>query len=425
MAVRIRLTGFLLAAGTVLLAGCASDAPGVTDPPKPPPPEVTVSKPVSRQVTDYFEFPGQTAAVEEVEVRARVAGYLVNIAFEDGQEVKKDDLLFEIDPRPYKAALDRATAELARLQASLDKSKANLSRAQRLRPSGAISQDEFELHDSNLRVHLASIKAAEAAVREAELNVKFTRVLSPINGQVSRRRITEGNLVQAGPGDATLLTTVVRLDKIYVYFNIDEPALLQFRDLDWRLGQNGRPRHINNLHVPIEVGLPNEEGFPHRGELDFLDNKVDRGTGTICARGIFDNAKRKLTPGLFVRVRVPFGKPHQALLVPERAIVRDQKLKCLWTVAEETVTEGNEVRKVHRVQRHEVQVGSLQKDQPVDLRVIVSGRPQIHADDLVIVKGLQRVRPGDLVTPLPEGPGGATAQGGAKKAGENPAAQAN
>ena len=228
MAARIRLTAVLLAAGTILLAGCASDAPAVVDPPEPPPPEVTVSKPVSRVVTDYFEFPGQTAAVEEVEVRARVAGYLVKIFFEDGQEVKKDDLLFEVDPRPYQAALDRATGELARLEALLDKAKVNLSRGQRLRPSGAISQDEFEQHESNLKVHMASIQAAEAAIREAKLNLEFTRVLSPINGQVSRRRITKGNLVQAGPGDATVLTTVVTLDPVYVCFNIDEPALLQF-----------------------------------------------------------------------------------------------------------------------------------------------------------------------------------------------------
>jgi len=382
MAARIRLAGALLAAGAVVLAGCTSSAPAVVDPPKPPPPEVTVSKPVRREVTDYFEFPGQTAAVEEVAVRARVAGYLVKIAFEDGQEVKQGDLLFEIDPRPYQAELDRATGELVRLKALLDKAKINVSRGNRLRPSGAISQDEFEQYESNLKVHLASIQAAEAAIREAKLNLEFTRVVAPISGQVSRRRITEGNLVQAGSGDATLLTTVVTLDPIYVCFNIDEPALLQYRDLDWRLGQNGRPRHIKKLGIPVEAGLPNEEGFPHRGVLDFLDNTVNRGTGTIVARGIFDNAQRKLTPGLFVRVRVPFGKPHPALLVPERAIVRDQKLKCLWTVDKE-----------NKVQRREVRLGSLQKD----LRVISSG---IQADDLVIVNGLQRVRKsGDEVTP--------------------------
>jgi RND family efflux transporter MFP subunit len=384
MAARFWLGGILLAAGPILLAGCGSDSPGAVDPAKlkVPPPEVTVAKPVSRQVTDYFEFPGQTSAVEEVEVRARVAGYLVKIAFRDGQEVKKDDLLFEIDPRPYKAELDRAAAELERLKALLKKAKTNLTRGQRLRPSGAISQDEFEQHESNLEVHQASIQAEEAAIREAKLNLEFTRVLSPIDGQVSRRRITEGNLVQAGPVDATALTTVVALDKIYVCFNIEEPTLLQFRDLDWRVGQNGRPRHIKDIKVPIEVGIPNEEGFPHRGEIDFLDNKVDRGTGTICARGIFDNANRKLTPGLFVRVRVPFGKQHPVLLVPERAIARDQKLKFLWVVDKDNVA-----------RRRDIQVGSLQKD----MRVVASG---LQPDDLVIVNGLQRVRKsGDAVAP--------------------------
>jgi len=390
MAARILLIGVLPAVGAVSLAGCTASAPAV-DPPAPP--EVTVSKPVTREVTDYFEFPGETAAVKEVQVRARVTGYIVKVAFEDGQEVKEGDLLFEIDPRPYQAALDRAVGELARLHALLDKAQTDLSRSERLRPSGAVSQDEYEQHVAQLAVHLASIQTAEAAIREARLNLEFTRVVSPINGRVSRARIREGNLVQAGQGDGTVLTTLVTVSPIYVYFHIEEPALLRYVSLDWRSGRERLPSLMKDLKIPVEIGLANEEGFPHAGTLDFLDNKVDRETGTICARGVFDNAKQYLTPGLYVRVRLPFGKPHQALLVSERAIGTDQRQKYVWTVNEENVVEYRRIK-----------VGSLRNG----LRVIEDG---LKPSDRIIVKGLQRVRPGMTVTPKPAEEGIAAAPG--------------
>jgi membrane fusion protein, multidrug efflux system len=362
----------------MVLSGCEKDATAVVP---PAPPDVTVAKPLVREVTDYFEFPGQTEAVGEVDIRARVSGYIVKINFQDGQEVKKGDLLFEIDPRPSQAALDKAKGDLERLHALSSKAEKDLQRSDRLRPTGAVSQEEHEDRAAQLKVHKASILTAEAAVREAELNLGFTRVVSPIDGQASRRKITEGNLVQAGSSDSTLLTTVVTIDPVYVCFNIDEPALLKFRNLDWRLGEGGRPRQLKGLKVPVEIGLPNEEGFPHRGVIDFLDNKVDRGTGTICVRGVFGNANRYLTPGLFVRVRVPFGKPHPALLVSEKAIASDQRQKYLLTVTKDNV-----------VQRREIKLGSLQKG----MRVIETG---IGAEDLVVVSGLQRARPGKPVSP--------------------------
>ena len=365
--------------GSVLLfAGCAQSD---SEPPKQPPPEVTTSKPVSREVTDYFEFPGQTEAVGEVEVRARVTGYLMKVNFVDGRNVKKGDLLYEIDPRPYQAALDRAKGELVRLLALADKAKADLARSERLRPSGAISQDEYEQHVANLAVCKASIQSAEAAVRDAQLNLEFTKITSPIDGRVSRTQITEGNLVQPGPGDATLLTTVVTTNPIYVYFNVDEHALLQYQELAFKNGQELHPKMLKALRLPVEIGLANEEGFPHAGIIDFADNKIDRNTGTLRTRGVFENPKEYLTPGLFVRVRTPFGVPHQALLVNERAIGTDQRQKYLLTVDKNDVVEYRPVK-----------VGRLLDG----MRVIESG---LNAGDLVVVNGLQRARPGSMVQP--------------------------
>lgn len=376
--IRDPLVGMLLVAGAVCWAGCVK-APAA--PVKPPPPEVTVSKPVVREVTDYFEFPGRTEAVGEVEVRARVTGYLVKVYFEDGQPVKKGDPLFEIDPRPYQAALDKASGELARLQAMLDKTKADLSRGDRLRPSGAISEDEYEELVAQRAITQASLQSVKAAVRDAELNLEFTRIVSPIDGRVSNARVKVGNLVQPGMDESLVLTTVVTTDPIYVYFNIDEQALLQYEAAAWCSGQDMRPERILSLKIPVEIGLGYEEGFPHVGVLDFIDNRVDQETGTIRARGVFENAKHYLTPGLFVRVRIPFGKPHPALMISERAIGRDQKEKFLLTVNKDNVVEYRRVK-----------VGTLRDG----LRVIESG---IEASDMVIVKGLQRVRAGATVRP--------------------------
>lgn len=369
--------GLLLAIGLLNWAGCGDKTPATV---KPQPPEVTVAKPEARVVVDYVEFPGQAAAVGEVEVRARVTGYIVKIHFEDGQEVKQGDLLFEIDPRPYQMALNRATGELARLQALSEKAKADLARAERLLPSRAVSEDEHEQSLTNLKVHKAMIQTAEAAMHEAELNLEFTRIVSPIDGRVSRRQVTEGNLVQANSGEATVLTTVVTIDPIDVYFNIEEPTLLKYEHLGWGGGDATRVSRIKELNIPVEIGLADEDGFPHTGRLDFVDNKVDPDTGTIRARGRFAKAKY-LTPGMFVRVRLPIGPPHQALLVSEQAIGTDQGQKFVLTVNSDNV-----------VQYRQVKLGSLRDGK----RAVESG---LRRDDWVIVQGLQRVRPGLTVSP--------------------------
>jgi multidrug efflux system membrane fusion protein len=355
---------------------------------------VIVSKPVSRVVTDYFEFPGQTAAIGEVEVRARVTGYLVKVNFEDGQNVKKGDLLYEIDPRPYQAALDRAQGELTRLYALLEKAKADVARSERLRPSGAMSQDECEQRKATLKVHQASIQTAKAAVRDAELNVEYTKITALIDGRVSRTRVTEGNLVQPGTTDASLLTTVVTRNPIYVYFCVDEQALLKYQELALRQGQELHPKRLKDLKIPVEIGMAHEKGFPHAGVIDFADNKLDRGTGTLRVRGLFKNDNEYLTPGLYVRVRIPFGDPHQSLLVPERAIQRDQADKYLLVVVAKTTKDEkkNKSETKNIVEYRKVKTGALQDG----LRVIESG---IGRDDWVVVEGLQFALPGSAVTP--------------------------
>lgn len=369
----------------LILAGCdrltdkAADAKSA---PKPLP-EVTVAKPEIREVTDYYEFPGETGAVGEVDIRARVTGYLVNVNFVDGQYVKKGDLLYEIDPRPYKAALDRANGELAQWRAQVEKAKADLARSKRLRPSGAVSEDEYEQHVATLAVREAMVASAEAAQRDAEINLEFTKITSPIDGRVSRTRVTEGNLVQPGTNNETILTTVVTTNPIYVYFNMDEPTLLRYEEQAKQNGLDLHPDRLKERRFPVEIGLPSEKDFPHAGVLDFADNKVDRHTGTLRVRGVFDNTKEYLTPGMFVHVRIPFGVAHQALLVSERAIGADQKQKYLLTVNPENVVEYRRVT-----------VGRLIDGR----RVIESG---LTADDLVIVDGLLRARPGATVQPMP------------------------
>ncbi len=351
-------------------------------PAAPPPqvPAVTVAKPEQRLIVDYVEFPGQADAVGEVEIRARVTGYIVKIHFEDGQEVKQGDVLFEIDPRPYQLVLDRATGELAHARALAERAKTNLSRAERLRPSGAVSEDLYEQAVAELKVQQAAIQKAEAVLDEAELNLEFTRVVSPIDGRVSGRQVTEGNLVQNGSSASTVLTTVVTVDPVYVYFNIEEPTLLRYEHLGWRAGDQTLFSRIKELKIPVEIGLADEEGFPHAGQLDFVDNQIDPDTGTIRARGRFDNA-RYLTPGMFVRARLPIGPPHEALLVSERAIGIDQARKFLLTVDKD-----------HVVQYREVELGALYDG----LREVKSG---LSGDEWVIVQGLQRARPGLTVSP--------------------------
>jgi len=344
----------------------------------PPPPKVDVVRPIPREVTEWDEYTARLEAVDSVEVRPRVSGYLQSIHFQDGATVKKGDLLFQIDPRPYEATLRHAEADLALAKSRLALAQKNLARATDLIRSHAIAQEEADIRESTVRQAEASVAEAEATVDAAKLDVEFTRVTAPVSGQISRKFVTEGNLITGGVGtQGTLLTTIVSLDPIYVYFEADERSYLKYM----RLQQSGERPSSRVYHNPVWVGLADEEGFPREGAMDFVDNQLDRGTGTIVGRALLPNPDLTLTPGLFARLRLPGSDKYEALLLPDDAIGNDQSQKFVFVVNADNTA-------VYRT----VKTGSL-----VDgLRIIREG---LTADDWVIVAGTQRARPGLTVDP--------------------------
>jgi len=339
-----------------------------------PLPTVTTSQPVERAVIDYDEYTGRTAAVEEVEVRARVSGYLNKVNFKEGSEVQKGDLLFVIDPRPFQTVLDAAMGQVAQWDAKRARAEADVARTQRLLPRGAASQKDLDTAMADLNEARAAIQSGQAAVNRAILDLEFTKVTAPISGRISRTFITEGNLVNA---DATVLTTIVSLQPMYAYFDVDERSMLRYQQLA-RASNQTKARG----RVPVSLTLANETIEPQQGVLDFVDNRVDPTTGTIRTRGVFRNTNRLLTPGLFVRVRIPGSDTYQALLVSDRAISTDQGQKHVWVVNEQNV-----------VEYRQVSVGALQND---GLRVVNTG---VKSGEWIVVNGLQRVRPGVTVAP--------------------------
>jgi multidrug efflux system membrane fusion protein len=371
----ILLTTFGLMAGSGCQRGQAQVAAAA-------PPVLPVSKPVQREVTSYVEFTGRTEAVEAVDVRPRVTGYLVQMPFTEGSEVKKGDLLFKIDPRPYQAQLEQAQSQVHLNEAQLKLARANYARDVPLLNRGYVSQQEYDQVKAAVDEATARIEAANATLGVYNLNLEFTRVTSPIDGQVSRYYLTLGNLVNQ---DQTLLTTVVSLDPMYVYFDMDEPTLLRLR----KARNSGAIKPGPDGQFSVLMGLQGEEGFPHRGTVNFVNNQVNAATGSIAVRGVFANPKpgdgaRLLSPGMFVRVRFPIGQPHEALLVIDRAIGFDQGLKFVYVV------DGQ-----NKVQYRRVTTGPLQEDA---LRVITQG---LSPDDRVLVGGLQQVRPRMPIAPEP------------------------
>jgi multidrug efflux system membrane fusion protein len=358
-----------------MLIGCAKK-PAEVAPAEPP--AVPVSKPVQREVTDYMDFTGRTEAVESVDIRPRVTGYLVKIPFKEGSEVKTGDLLFEIDPRPYQAQLDQALAQVNLYQAQLELARTTYARDRAISASGgagAVSQQQLDQDRASVDEAAARVKAYQASVEVYKLNLAFTKVTSPITGQASRYYLTLGNLANQ---DQTLLTTVVSLDPIYAYFDVDEPTVLRIR----RAINEGRIKLPQpGAEIPVFLGLQGEDGYPHRGNINFVNNQVNPTTGSISVRGAFPNPKpesgaRLLSPGMFVRTHLPIGQPHPALLVIDRAIASDQGLKYVYVVDAD-----------HKAQYRRVSTGALQED---GLRVIAEG---LKPDDWVVVGGLQQVRP--------------------------------
>jgi RND family efflux transporter MFP subunit len=365
----------LLVAVISTVVGCGSGTPPVAETPPPP---VTVSKPVAQDVIDHDDYEGRIAAVETVEVRARVRGYLDKVTFQDGQMVKKDDLLFKIDPRPYKAALDAAEAQKAVAEAGLELHKKEYARASSLARTGAASREEVDVWYAKQTASAAERLKAVAAVEAAQLDLDFTKIAAPISGKISRTQVSEGNLVNAGGGE-TLLTTIVTVDPMYVYFDVPERALLRYRK--GKADDKSPEPSLKELNIPVYVGLEGEEGYPHKGVLDFADNRVNPSTGTIQVRGVLPNSTRTLDAGMRARVRIPVSDPHKSLMVTERAVGNDQGRKFLYVVNDQNV-----------VERRDVKLGRVDNG----LQIIQEG---LKPDDWVIVNGIQRVRDGLKVDP--------------------------
>jgi RND family efflux transporter MFP subunit len=321
-------------------------------------------------------------AAESVEIRARVSGYVNEVYFADGQEVKAGTLLFQIDPRTFEADLKNTEGQKAQWLAKRDRAKADVTRYEGLVPSGAASAQDLDQARAELGEAIAAIQSADATIERARLNLEFSRIAAPIDGQVGEALITKGNLIQAGAGDG-VLTTIVSLDPIYVYFEVDERTLLRFRERRRNSeGDDIAPSTVADLKIPVQLGLVNEKGFPHTGVIDFADNRVNPETGTVRIRGEFDNAKRVYKPGLFARVRIPISEPYQGLLVSETAIGTDQSQKFVLVVSDQGV-----------VEKRFVKTGPLQDD---GLRVIGEG---LKSGEWIVVNGLQRARPGKPVAP--------------------------
>ncbi|MFO7712813.1 efflux RND transporter periplasmic adaptor subunit [Desulfosarcina sp.] len=362
--------------GLVLLSGCQSEDKTL----RPlPPPVVIVSGPTIETVTDYAEFTGTTAPYEYVEIRARVEGYLQQVAFTPGSRVAQGDLLFVIDPEPFQALVNQAEAIVRVRQAEARLAETTLKRKENAYKDRAISELEVLEARAGLEKTRAAVAAAQAESETAKLNLSYTRIKAPISGRTGRNLVDTGNLVGAA-GDKTLLTTMVREDPILAYFTISERELLTY--LMRPAGASPEPKPV----TAVQLGVHGEAGYPHKGRIDFLENRVDESTGTIQVRGVFDNPKGQLVGGLFARIRVPAGGPRKGLLVPERALGYDQQGRYALVVDPQ-----NEV--VYR----SVKTGNLFNG----LREIVSG---IEPQDRLIIDGLQRARPGVRVDPKPADP---------------------
>lgn len=366
MSSALRNSAFLLAG---LLAACSEETPA-----PPPPTPVSVVTVQEREVQEWDEFTGHIEATETVEIRPRVSGYIDRVTFPEGQEVKKGDVLFVIDQRPYLAEVRRAEAALAKARTDVELWRTDVERAAKLLDARAISKEEYDTRVATLKSGEAAVQAAQAALDIAKLDLEFTEVKSPIDGRAGQALVRTGNLVAAG---STVLTTVVAIDPVYVYFEGDENIYLKYGTLA-RLGTRPSSRDTNN---PIRMGLANEQGYPHVGHMDFVDNQLDPDTGTIRGRAVFDNPDRLFTPGLFARLQLLGSGTYMATLIPDQAVGTDQDRKFALVVTPED----------------EVQYRAIELGPVIDgMRVVREG---LKSGDRIIVSGLQRVRPGMKVAP--------------------------
>ena len=346
-------------------------------PPAPGPPVVTVAVPVEQIVTDHVDFSGKTAAVESVELRARVGGYLQTVQYKEGNEVKKDQVLFGVDPRPYQIELDHAQARVKAAEAQAADSESTYQRTARLLRSAATSAEQLEKDRRTRDVSAAALAEAQANVQLKQINRDFANVLAPIDGRADKADVTVGNMVSANLNDATILTNIVRMEPMYAYFDVDELTALRIL----RLQREGKLAPREKKPIEVLLGLDRDSNYPVRGTIDFVGNQVDPSTGTITVRGVFPNKDRALSPGLFAHIRVPFGEPHKALLVNDRALGTNQGQKFLYVVDEK-----------NKVEYRPVTIRALHNG----LREVTDG---LKPGERVVINGLLRVRPGVTVEP--------------------------
>jgi multidrug efflux system membrane fusion protein len=358
---------------TAILAAC--DGKSVGDSAASPPPPVTVSKPLQKSITEWDEYTGRFTAVETVEIRARVSGFIESIHFKEGQIVKQGDLLFVIDPRPFKIAVDQAKADVERAQAKLEIATHDVDRATPLARSATITDRELDTRKSVQRDAAGGVGSAEAALKQAELNLEWTAVRAPISGRISDRRVDAGNLIVGGSTGTTLLSAIVSLDPIQFVFDGSEADFIRYL----RLAAAGARPSSRDVQNPVAVRLADEKDFTHQGRMDFVDNVLNPKTGTIRGRAIFENKDGLLTPGFFGRLRL-FGGKRETLLVPDSAVASDQASKIVFTVADDGT-----------VGTKKVELGPIVEG----LRVVRSG---LASTDRIVIDGLQRARPGQKVT---------------------------
>jgi len=361
------------------LAGCGEGAPKQA---APPPPAVTVANPTKQTVTDYDEYVGRFVSVDMVEMRARVSGYLDKIGFQDGQLVKQGDLLFTIDRRPFETTVAQTKAQLAQARANLAFADSDLARGAQLVRDKTITEQTFDQRTQAKRVAEASVQAQEAAVRQAELDLQFTELKAPVAGRIGDRRVSPGNLVTGGTGGSTtLLATIVSIDPMRFEFTFDEASYLRYE----RIAGASTNDASRSKGLKVLLRLIDEPDFTHEGTVDFVDNVIDRSSGTIRGRAQIPNPKGLFTPGMFARVRVPGSVPYEALLVPDVAIASEQVRKYVLVVGDDNTAKQKYVT-----------LGQLAGN----LRIIKDG---LSVDDKVIVNGLARIRPNTKVTPQQQG----------------------
>jgi multidrug efflux system membrane fusion protein len=370
--------GLLAAVTLMALIGCGNhDDSSTSKSSQGPMPSVKVAQPLTQEVTEWDEYTGRIEAVNSVDVRARVSGYLEKVSFNAGDKVSKGDLLFQIDPKPYAAQLNYAEAELERAKSRHELAKNDLARAERLFHAKAISEEEHDARSKGLRETVAGVQSAQANVYSARLNLEFTQVRAPIDGRIGRELITAGNVVNGGGSDATLLTFIVSTNPVYVYVDADERSVLKYR----RQAQKVVRSTSGKEQTAVELAVADEVNFPHRGHLDYISPREDAATGTLTMRGVFANPDELLSPGFFARLRVRQSAPYPAILLPDRAIGTDQAQQFVWVVNQE-----------NQVEYRKVTLGAHIGQS----RVISEG---LKADEWVVIEGIQKIKPGIKVNP--------------------------